>query len=220
METPTRFGCPLTSDPVSSGTYIKNGVTAVYVPGVWDAWQSAPEGARPSAHRVLVLMTDGDNNKTEPDPANKWTYLTWNTGCTTTWVTSPVDWWNGKPWCWSSPDAWAAMQNQSVSNSASISAATAARNAGIEIFTVGFFSDNDPEVPGGGSESQLTGPPALCPAPVTPASASTEDQLLISMSSSSPGSCDHYYPLSKQQGSLPGVFSAIAARIKRMRLTS
>jgi hypothetical protein len=44
------------------------------------------------------------------------------------------------------------------------------------------------------------------------------DRLLISVSSSSPGTCDHYIPLSKTQ-SLPSVFSQLAGTISRGKLT-
>jgi hypothetical protein len=44
--------------------------------------------------------------------------------------------------------------------------------------------------------------------------------LLVSISSSAPGTCDHYYPLSKTETtSLPQLFTALAGTISRGQLT-
>lgn len=84
----------------------------------------------------------------------------------------------------------------------------------VEIFTIGLFDPSqDPS-------SFATDPP-LCPAAVVPASPgpSSNDRLLIDTSSSTAGSCDHYYPLSKDHVSeLPNIFTSIAGRIARARL--
>ncbi len=46
------------------------------------------------------------------------------------------------------------------------------------------------------------------------------DILLYNISSSTPGTCDHYYPLGKSEGLLPQLFQALAGRISRGQLTS
>jgi hypothetical protein len=47
------------------------------------------------------------------------------------------------------------------------------------------------------------------------------DDKLNQLTSSTPGSCDHYYPLGKTETiqSLPGLFQALAGRISRGQLT-
>lgn len=85
----------------------------------------------------------------------------------------------------------------------------------VEIFTIGLY---DPAVD---PSSFVTDPP-LCPAPVVPASPAptSNDLLLIGSSSSSAGSCDHYYPLHKDKvADLPEIFTTIATRILRARLS-
>lgn len=85
----------------------------------------------------------------------------------------------------------------------------------VEIFTIGLY---DPSV----DPSAFATDPPLCPAavvPTTPAPTSN-DQLLIGSSTSTAGSCDHYYPLNKDQvGQLPAIFTRIATRILRARLS-
>jgi hypothetical protein len=82
----------------------------------------------------------------------------------------------------------------------------------VEIYTVGFFD---------GNQSNFDGPPALCGIGNTaiPANPSTFDSILIAASTSTPGTCDHYFPLKKGQD-LPQVFTAIATDILRGQLTN
>ncbi len=83
----------------------------------------------------------------------------------------------------------------------------------VEIYTIGFFDS-------GSGDSNFTTNPPLCPAAVEPPGATTNDQELIDASSSKPGSCDHYYPLSKDQlDQLPTLFTTIAHQILRSRLS-
>jgi len=45
------------------------------------------------------------------------------------------------------------------------------------------------------------------------------DELLNTISSSTPGSCDHYFPIAKSEGaSLPQLFQIMAGSIARGRL--
>jgi len=81
----------------------------------------------------------------------------------------------------------------------------------VEIYTIGLF---------GGSESNFDTNPPLCPAVTVPAGPTTVDTTLIDSSSSTPGSCDHYFPLAKAQVSqLPQIFRTIANQVLRSRLS-
>jgi Flp pilus assembly protein TadG len=83
----------------------------------------------------------------------------------------------------------------------------------VEIYTVGLF---------GQGESNFTTNPPKCPAATIPAGPSTVDTLLINSSSSTPGSCDRYYPLNKAQATqLPQLFTTIAGQLgaPRSKLT-
>jgi hypothetical protein len=80
----------------------------------------------------------------------------------------------------------------------------------VEVYVVGFYDQG---------ESNFIGTtPPQCPAAVEPGGASAVDRFMIDSSSSTPGSCDHYFPLSKTT-SLPEVFSNIAGNILRGRLS-
>lgn len=67
--------------------------------------------------------------------------------------------------------------------------------------------------------SKFSKDPPKCPAAVLPAGPSAIDTMLINASSSTPGSCDHYFALEKVQVSnLVGLFRTIANEILRSRL--
>lgn len=227
----TRFACPLHQDPQdgTSGTFIRNGITAAFVPSVWspydyknEPWDafSAQHGGRdgsdgtPAAHRVLVVMTDGTNT-IEPIPPGS--------ACT---LNSNGD--SAEPQnCAASGRVSFARYDpghmSTEADPATINAANAAKLGpdgqqntadDIEIYTIGFY---------GGGESGLTsGSTPLCPATVlTPAIQSQmkpADQLLLSVSSSTSGSCDHYFPVAKSAQGLSSIFSSIAGRIKHAQL--
>ena len=92
-----------------------------------------------------------------------------------------------------------------VANSAhydqmSIDAANALKAKGVVIYTIGF---------------ELSGT-SSCPADPKPPDVDATDQVLIDMSSSSPGSCDHYYTATV--GTIGTVLSDIAAKIGSNRL--
>ncbi|MFQ5944667.1 MAG: pilus assembly protein TadG-related protein [Anaerolineae bacterium] len=82
----------------------------------------------------------------------------------------------------------------------SIDAANALKAKGVEIFTIGF---------------ELSGTTS-CPADPKPGDVDATDQVLIDMSSSSTGSCDHYYTATV--GTIGTALSDIAAKIGNNRL--
>jgi len=84
----------------------------------------------------------------------------------------------------------------------------------VEIYTIGFFDT------GTDASNFATSPTPLCPAAVIPPNPSTNDTELISASTSKPGSCDHYYPLNKNNSSnLPTLLTTVANQILRARLS-
>src|SRR5437870_6154757 len=81
---------------------------------------------------------------------------------------------------------------------------------GLEIYTIGFFDTSSDD------SNCATSPTPKCPAAVIPSSPgpSQNDSELISASSSKPGSCDHYYPLNKNNSSnLPTLLTTVANQI-------
>lgn len=83
----------------------------------------------------------------------------------------------------------------------------------VEIFVVGLFQGNEASATG------LTGTtPPGCPRAALPGGRTDTDNMLISVSSSSPGSCDHYYPIDDPTA-LPQTFRTIAGALARGRLT-
>lgn len=200
----SRFACPLRQDPGSdtSGTFIRNAFTAAFVQGsggspVWNAFDashggrdgSGSDSGNPPARKILIVMTDGTNTIMPIPPAT-------------------TDGWNGSPYA----------RYDSVSDSeadqATISAAAAAKNAGMEIYSIGFFDDGH-----GYSQMLGTDPPA-CPSAGAPTSMSRDDTVLLQASSSAGTTCDHYFPTQKGRGDheLASVFATIAGRIKRAQL--
>ncbi|GAC1324556.1 MAG: hypothetical protein NVSMB2_22740 [Chloroflexota bacterium] len=99
----------------------------------------------------------------------------------------------------------------------------------VEVYVIGYFCT--PYAPGATQVPQTwcqsaiadTTAPHPCPgstwppAGVTPSSI---DNLLWSLSSSTPGTCDHYFPLGKSENLLPQLFTDLAGRISRGQLTS
>ena len=84
----------------------------------------------------------------------------------------------------------------------------------VEIYTIGFFDEGDAAPDGSGL---ISGPTPLCPSNTLPGGTRAADDVLIGMSSSKPGTCDHYFPLAKSSN-LPQVFVKIASAITRSRL--
>ncbi|MDQ6670454.1 MAG: pilus assembly protein TadG-related protein [Chloroflexota bacterium] len=263
----TQFACPLRQDKKgdTSGRFIRNAITAAFVPSVWDpfpidsvrhprgqqrdplatwdafSWQhggrdglqsdGTTRDPAPPAKRVLIVMTDGLNTIEPIPPGSRCTGLN-------------PDGTSSEPQC-------GALNNQSFArydpahmqpangamtgtgtdaDSVTVQAANAAKlgpdgssAAGktaddIEIYTIGFYGHN---------ESGLTSAsaPPMCPAPVLTAGMQSQmqraDKVLLGVSSSSPNSCDHYFPVDKSanQG-LATIFASIAGRIKRAQLVN
>jgi hypothetical protein len=92
----------------------------------------------------------------------------------------------------------------------------------VEIYVVGYFCT--PYLSNQFCQSTLAdASPHGCPGPTWPPAVapSAIDTLLNSVASSSAGTCDHYFPLSKSEAvtTLPALFSALAGRISRGQLT-
>ena len=110
----------------------------------------------------------------------------------------------GRQWRKAMVDDWHSNHGH-VANSAhydqmSIDAANALKAKGVEIYIIGF---------------ELSGTTS-CPADPKPPDVDATDQVLIDMSSSSPGSCDHYYTATV--GTIGTVLSDIAQKIGSNRL--
>lgn len=189
-------------NPTYTGTKLPNAVSVVYDPsnGI-NAWSTANGGrnndaGEGTAHKVLVLMTDGQN-ELWPDQGNP-------AGTVSGWDTEVVQRANVLKL---GPDGIAGTADD------------------VEIYVVGFYCTpyyaGASPFPQAWCKSKLasTTPPHACPGPVLPPAAaiSSIDQLLISVSSSTPGTCDHYFPIKKTE-SLPQLFQLIAGQISRGRL--
>jgi Flp pilus assembly protein TadG len=91
----------------------------------------------------------------------------------------------------------------------------------VEIYVINFQCGLGQTYPGG-CTSELASLPAgahLCPGPVAPtASMSNTDRVLNGVASSTAGSCDHYFPLRKDED-LPTLFLQLAGTISRGALT-
>jgi hypothetical protein len=175
------------------------------------AWSTANGGRNDAARgnnarKVLVMFTDGQNEafptaQVQPDPA------------------FPED-----------VGAYAA-QARALADSLKLGPdQQAGTDDDVEIFVVGYFCtpyDNSP--PGSSSSSfcksrlAATASPHPCPGATYPPSGATPssvDDLLVALSSSSPGSCDRYFPLSKTETTtLPQLFAGLAGTISRGQLT-
>lgn len=199
------FGCPLRQDPGSdtSGTFIRNAFTAAFVPGgdpqhpIWNAFD-VTHGGR-----------DGTGSDAGKPPARR-VLILMTDGANTIMPIPPASptGWTGSPYA--RYDAVSDAQADVVT----VASAAAAKDAGIEVYSIGFFDSSHNY-----SNMLATDPPA-CPSAVAPASASRDDRLLISASSSTGQSCDHYFPTQKGRGDqqLATVFATIAGRIKRAQL--
>jgi hypothetical protein len=78
----------------------------------------------------------------------------------------------------------------------------------VEIFAIGFF--------GGGESAMLASRVSQCPAAELPLARSPIDEMMIAVSSSRPGTCDHYYPVAKDSNLVPiarALVSVIAGEV-------
>jgi hypothetical protein len=96
----------------------------------------------------------------------------------------------------------------------------------VEIYVVGFYCNNATASSTAqylgwcSSNLAVTSLPHACPGPTWPTSSpapSATDTLLRTISSSSTGTCDHYFPIQKT-GDLPQLFRVMAGSIARGRL--
>ncbi len=174
--------------PGGTGTKLDAGITAVNRTGYY-AW-SCTNGGRNNcsgegwAKKVLIYMTDGDNNVTNIPISLGSPETAWDT-----------EFANEANALKLGPDG------------------TAGTNDDVEIYVVGYYDS--------AGVSTLVGiNPRPCPSATLPPSGqrSAVDNLLIGASSSTPGSCDHFYPLNKTE-SLPQLFAVLASKIARGRLT-
>ena len=99
----------------------------------------------------------------------------------------------------------------------------------MEIYVVGFFctdsrSSYTASNYSGFCHSKIAYDPAAtraCPGPAYTAlsTGSPLDDLLVNVSSSASGTCDHYFAISKSTDSLTALFQAMAGTISRGQLT-
>jgi Flp pilus assembly protein TadG len=196
--------------PGYTGTKLPNGFTAVGMSGTtitsgagtkyaWDSTNGGRVDSTPNtamnARKVLVLMTDGKNeNWPTPGPGSPEDPATYDTNVV-------------------------GMANRLRNGADGI----AGNYDDVEIYVVGYFC-----TPYGSNQFCLGALadtlPHGCPGPVYPPPGtipSAIDDLLNSVASkSTPGSCDHYYPLSKSEpAGLAGLFQSLAGRISRGQLT-
>ncbi|MCC7107088.1 MAG: hypothetical protein IT307_18305 [Chloroflexi bacterium] len=173
----------------------------------WWAWRTAQGGrndttgaAEGYARKVMVMMTDGFDEiyPNEPDPGNPM-------GDPDNWDTQVVSMANSLKL---GPDGVAGTQDD------------------VEIYVVGFFCtpySTSSSAPNKWCKSRLadTTPPHPCPSTSSwPSGTATAiDTLLKNISSSTSGTCDHYFPIKKTE-SLPQLFRVIAGSITRGRLSS
>jgi Flp pilus assembly protein TadG len=189
-------------NPTFTGTKLPNAIEVVNntTTGYY-AWATANGGRNNAngegyAHKVLVLITDGQDEL---------------------WPTQ------GNP----SPGV-AAWDNQVVQMANQLKAGpdgVVGTADDVEIYVVGFYctpySTSTTQIPAMWCKSKLASTPSPhpCPGPIFPtAQASSIDVLLNQISSSSPGSCDHYFPIAKTEN-LPQLFAELGNAIAWPRLT-
>jgi Flp pilus assembly protein TadG len=198
----TAPGAPRGWEPYYTGTKLPNGFS-ILNRGSYYAWGTAAGGRNDSqnggyARKAMVFITDGQNEESPP---------------------------GNFPQSVSGYD----QQVRALANQMKLGPdGQAGTPDDVEIYVVGYFctpyrADLDP--PNTFCKSQLADWPSgsgphPCPGPQWPppgVTPSTVDQLLYDLSSSTPGTCDHYYPLRKSE-SLPQLVQAIAGRLSRVRL--
>jgi Flp pilus assembly protein TadG len=188
------YACPL-GYANTLGTKLPNAVNVVGGPssGVFTGTGSRNNPATTGiAHKVLIIMTDGQDEDLTGNNLNS----TWDS------------------------------QVQTLATALK-PGATSASADDIEIYTVNFtcpknggtqtvYPDSNycmSKIASDGSSGSYG-----CPAATQPTSRSTVDDILIAVSSSKAGSCDHYLPL-KKGDPLPDLFVKLAGSISRGQLT-
>jgi Flp pilus assembly protein TadG len=197
-----------------TGTRLPNAIQIVSN-GSYYAWSTANGGRNDAAttgvaRKVLVLMTDGFSQLTADEPSNPPDVSTWDDEAITLAQTLELG-----------PDGIAGTVDD------------------VEVFVVGFFpvpyssstSDQNWARSMAANYGTVDGsPPHPCPNATIPTVASNRfsylsnapsgiDEVLNKIASSKAGSCDHYYPIAKSEGSkLPQLFRVLAGSIARGRL--
>ncbi len=202
------YGCPIDSVPwtgsavgsQTTGTKLPNAITVVNNTKTgYYAWDTSKGGRNNSfgegtARKILVIMTDGNNEA-------------FNFGNET------VNKYNS--------------DMISLGNQLKLGKDGQANTADdVEIYTVGFFCDQytgrNVEPDKWCTSKLAVTSPHPCPDstswPSVGVTPSATDFLLRDWSSSSSGTCDHYFPLNKRE-SLPALFRTLAARLMKVRLT-
>jgi Flp pilus assembly protein TadG len=181
--------------PGFTGTKLPNGITVVKDTG-YDAWSTGSGGrnnasGEGTARKVLVLMTDGFNEL---------------------WPSTGHPLGSGAPGAWDS-------EVVSRANALKLGAdGISGTPDDVEIYTIGFFCTPYGSQNWCASRLADTSAPHPCPGGAMPGTASSIDTLLRNVSSSSPGTCDHYLPIKKTED-LPTLFRNLAGTIARGRLT-
>jgi Flp pilus assembly protein TadG len=184
--------------PQYTGTKLPNGVSVVNDTGGtgYYAWSTANGGrnnasGEGTARKVLVMMTDGYNElwPSVGHPLGSGAVAAWSTEVVTRANALKL----GADGVGGTPDD-------------------------VEIYTIGFFCAPYGSQSWCTSRLADTSAPHPCPGGAMPGTASSVDTLLRDVSSSSPGTCDHYFPIKKTED-LPTLFRNLAGTIARGRLT-
>ena len=172
--------------------------------GSYYAWATANGGRNDAlatglAQKILVNKTDGNNeqNALSGVPSGQGTVGAWDTDVVNQATTLKLV-----------PDGVAGTLDD------------------VEIYVVGFYCNNSSASSTAqtlgwcSSDLAVTAAPHACPGPTWPTTGpvpSATDTLLRNVSSSPPGTCDHYFPLQKSE-TLPQLFRVIAGSIAKGRL--
>lgn len=205
---------------VNPGDSLCTDTPIVSLPGF--AWSTANGGRNTTgnqARRALIIMTDGQDESyptglaSNQDPLNTNDYVNPDTG---------------------SPRTVKTWDDTFVQLAANLKANPAPDGGQpIDIYVVGFFCT---DYNNGVYTSGVYPPTDFCQSKIAyqpqssracPGNSYTSgsvtgshiDDLLVSVSSSTPGTCDHYFPISKSSDSLSQLFQDLAGQISRGQLT-
>ena len=211
-------------NPTYSGTKEPNAISVLSNSSYY-AWSSAnggrnTGGATGNAHKVMVMITDGND---ELWPSVGMPTTTPGDGCEIDQAVVPVSWNSVSSFgCWD-------RETVNLANTLKLGPSGVAGNPdNVEIYVVGFFcTPYNSSFNAGGHQNWCTSKMAdtggagqhPCPGTWDITKASLTDNFLYQISSSSPGTCDHYFPIRKTED-LPTVFKEIAGQIARGKLIS
>jgi Flp pilus assembly protein TadG len=215
---PADTGCPHTPGaPLTAGWgwTTANGARNCQPDGA--SWPCPAGTSQNQARRVLIIMTDGQDES-------------WPTTLSSGDPTTTPDY--GMPENGVAQPIVATYDSTFQTLANRLKATQADGSPGVEIYVVGFFCTNKPWPPSQPPpydfcQSQIAyqTPPRACPGPSytfnpgAGATGSKIDDLLVKVSSSRSGTCDHYFAISKSSDSLSGLFAAMAGQISRGQLT-